>query len=66
MYKFTLPRAIPPSHRGKAIKITYNLVLGTQRPGKGVVQPTVIEIPFRVFPNVHGTLLLVRRTPPPP
>ncbi|KAF8252163.1 Rgp1-domain-containing protein [Wilcoxina mikolae CBS 423.85] len=54
MYKFTLPRGIPPSHRGKAIKITYNLVLGTQRPGKGVVQPTVIEIPFRVFPNVNG------------
>lgn len=52
-YSFTLPKAIPPSHRGKAIKVTYNLVIGTQRPGKGVQQPKVVEIPFRVIPHVE-------------
>ncbi|KAA8893945.1 Rgp1-domain-containing protein [Sphaerosporella brunnea] len=54
LFKFALPKNIPPSHRGKAIKITYNLVVGTQRPGKGVVQPSVVEIPFRVYPHVNG------------
>jgi hypothetical protein len=53
-YKFTLPKGLPPSHKGKAIKISYTLAIGTQRPGKGVQQPTVIEVPFRVFPNVDG------------
>jgi hypothetical protein len=52
LYSFSLPKTIPPSHKGKAIKITYNLVVGTQRPGRGVVQPKMIEIPFRVLPNV--------------
>lgn len=57
-FKFTLPKGIPPSHKGKAIKIAYNLVLGTQRPGKGVVQPTIIEVPFRVLPHVNGLWFL--------
>ncbi|PWW77556.1 Rgp1-domain-containing protein [Tuber magnatum] len=58
-YSFPLPEALPPTHRGKAIKVVYNLVIGTQRPGKGVQQPKVVEIPFRVFPHVHanGSLL---------
>lgn len=55
-YKFLLPKGIPPSHRGKAIKVVYNLVIGTQRPGMGVQQPKVVEIPFRVFPHIHGEL----------
>lgn len=52
-YSFTLPKGLPPSHRGKAIKVAYNLIIGTQRPGKGVQQPKVVEIPFRVFPHVE-------------
>ncbi|TGZ84984.1 Rgp1-domain-containing protein [Ascodesmis nigricans] len=54
LYKFTLPKGIPPSHKGKALKITYNIVIGTQRAGKGVQHPKVIEVPFRVFPSVHA------------
>ncbi|KAG0128910.1 Rgp1-domain-containing protein [Tuber indicum] len=59
-YSFPLPKSLPPTHRGKAIKVVYNLVIGTQRPGKGVQQPKVVEIPFRVFPHVHadGSLLM--------
>ncbi|KAI5800033.1 Rgp1-domain-containing protein [Geopyxis carbonaria] len=58
IYKFSLPKGLPPSHKGKAIKISYNMVIGTQRSGKGVQQPKVIEVPFRVFPNVdeYGAL----------
>ncbi|KAL7275070.1 Golgi membrane exchange factor (Ric1p-Rgp1p) subunit [Rhizina undulata] len=57
-YSFSLPKSLPPSHKGKAIKITYNIVIGTQRPGKGVQQPKVVEIPFRVLPHVdpNGSL----------
>ncbi|KAF3914403.1 hypothetical protein ABW21_db0206263 [Orbilia brochopaga] len=56
-YTFTLPKQLPPTHRGKAIKVVYNIVIGTQRPGKGVQQPKVIEVPFRVFPHVMGELI---------
>lgn len=57
-FKFALPQGLPPSHKGKAIKITYHIVVGTQRPNKGVQQPNVVEIPFRVLPHVNpnGTL----------
>ncbi|KAJ6260251.1 hypothetical protein Dda_4475 [Drechslerella dactyloides] len=53
-YTFTLPKQLPPTHRGKAIKVVYNIVIGTQRPGKGVQTPKVVEVPFRVFPHVNS------------
>ncbi|OJJ47133.1 hypothetical protein ASPZODRAFT_65701 [Penicilliopsis zonata CBS 506.65] len=55
-FSFTLPRGLPASHRGKAIKISYNLVIGTQRPS-GPHEPqrvNRINIPFRVFSGVNG------------
>lgn len=59
-YSFKLPRGLPPSHRGKAIKISYQLVLGTQRPG-GTKEQQIksVEVPFRVLGSVneHGELL---------
>lgn len=59
-YSFKLPRGLPPSHRGKAIKISYQLVLGTQRPG-GTKEKQIksVEVPFRVLGSVneHGELL---------
>jgi RAB6A-GEF complex partner protein 2 len=59
-YSFRLPRGLPPSHRGKAIKIMYNLVIGTQRPG-GTREQQVksVEVPFRILGSVngHGELL---------
>lgn len=51
-FRFPLPKGLPPSHRGMAIKVNYMLKIGTQRAGKAVQQPKVIEIPFRVFPHV--------------
>lgn len=46
-YRFSLPRGLPPSHRGRAIKVVYNLSLGVQRPEGQAVKR--IEIPFRVL-----------------
>ena len=59
-YTFRLPKGLPPTHRGKAMKISYSLVIGTQRPG-GTKEQTVTsaEIPFRVLGsvNTHGEIL---------
>lgn len=59
-YSFKLPRGLPPSHRGKAIKISYKLIIGTQRPGGAKEQQIKsVEIPFRILGSVnsHGELL---------
>lgn len=59
-YSFKLPRGLPPTHRGRAMKISYSLVIGTQRPG-GVKEQQVksVDIPFRVLGSVnsHGEIL---------
>ncbi|KAI2632050.1 Rgp1-domain-containing protein [Hypoxylon sp. NC1633] len=59
-YAFKLPKGLPPTHRGKAMKISYSLVIGTQRPG-GTKEQQVrsVDIPFRVLGSVnsHGEIL---------
>jgi len=59
-YAFKLPRGLPPTHRGKTIKISYKLVIGTQRPGGAKEQQVKsVEVPFRILGSVnsHGELL---------
>lgn len=59
-YSFKLPKGLPPTHRGKAMKISYSLVIGTQRPGGAKEQQVKsVEIPFRVLGSVnsHGEIL---------
>lgn len=54
-YSFRLPKGLPPTHRGKAMKITYSLVIGTQRPGGSKEQQVKsVEIPFRVLGSVNS------------
>jgi hypothetical protein len=55
-FAFTLPSGLPASHKGKAIKIAYNLVIGTQRPSGNNEPQRVnrISIPFRVFSGING------------
>lgn len=54
-YSFQLPRGLPPSHRGKAVKISYSLVIGTQRAGGNREQQVrSVEIPFRVLGSVNS------------
>lgn len=59
-YTFKIPKGLPPTHKGKAMKITYSLVIGTQRPG-GTKEQQVksVDIPFRVLGSVnsHGEIL---------
>lgn len=54
-YSFRLPKGLPPSHKGKAVKIAYNLVIGTQRAGGAREQHVrSIEAPFRVLGSVNS------------
>lgn len=54
-FKYTLPRGLPSSHRGKAIKVVYNLVIGVQgAPGEKDTQfIRQVNVPFRVFSGVN-------------
>ena len=58
-YRHPLPRGLPPSHKGKALKIAYNLVIGTQRATQVAQNNHVqrVEIPFRVLTGVNGKLV---------
>lgn len=58
-YKIQLPNDIPPSHRGKAIRFNYYLVVGAQRAPTGATakpglptQGQVVQIRFRVLNHV--------------
>jgi len=53
-YSFKLPRNLPPSHRGRALRISYSLLITTQRPGQSTHQLSTAEIPFRLFANIDG------------
>ena len=53
-YSFKLPRGLPPTHKGKAVKISYGLVIGTQRAGGAKEQQVrSVEIPFKVLGSVN-------------
>lgn len=56
-FSFNLPRGLPASHKGKAIKISYNLIIGTQMATIGTSsqqQVRRVNVPFRVFSGVNG------------
>ncbi|WEW57169.1 Golgi membrane exchange factor (Ric1p-Rgp1p) subunit [Emydomyces testavorans] len=55
-FSFTLPKGLPASHKGKAIRISYNLVIGTQRAAnpKDIQRVHRINIPFRVLSGVDA------------
>ena len=55
-YKHRLPRVLPPSCKGRAIKITYQLTVGVQRPQSPTKSQYLshISAPFKVLPSVRG------------
>lgn len=58
-YSHPLPKGIPPSYKGRAMKISYSLVVGTQRVSNITQQHQVqrADIPFRVLPSVNCKIL---------
>lgn len=65
-YTHTLPRGIPPTHKGRAMKISYQLVIGTQRAQSTAQQHVVkhVEVPFRVLAGVNGMRPFIIRCQP--
>ena len=57
-YRHPLPRGIPPTYKGRAIKISYHLTIGTQRATKltSPHQMQHADVPFRVLTGVNGGL----------
>ncbi|KAF1943110.1 Rgp1-domain-containing protein [Clathrospora elynae] len=54
-YSFTIPRGLPPSHKGRSMKVAYNLTIGTQRAGSTKEQQVRhVDVPFRVFGSVNS------------
>ncbi len=58
-YSHPLPKGIPPSYKGRAMKISYNLIVGTQRASNVTQQHQIqrADIPFRVLSSVNSKLL---------
>ena len=57
-YSHPLPKGIPPSYKGRAMKISYNLIVGTQRASSVIQQHQVqrVDIPFRILPSVNSKI----------
>ena len=55
-FSYVLPRGLPASHKGKAIRIGYNLIIGVQgTPNARDVQTMRhVKIPLRVFSGVNA------------
>lgn len=52
-YQLELPHNLPPSCRGKCIKVFYNMVIGSQKlDDHGTPKPEIVLAPFRVFPFI--------------
>lgn len=51
-YRLALPRGLPPSHRGRAMKVNYHLAIGVQRPGSQAVKH--VEAPFRLLGSYNS------------
>lgn len=55
-YRFQLPRGLPPSYKGRAIKVQYHLTIGVQRSGRLTEQQVKhVDVPFRVLGSVNST-----------
>jgi hypothetical protein len=51
-YSFRLPDVLPPSYKGRAIKVQYHLTIGTQRSDGSKGEFRQIDVPFRVLGGV--------------
>ena len=61
-YSHFLPIGVPATHKGRAIKISYSLIVGVQKQQVDLQQHPIrhVEVPFRVLPGVDGKWLLRR------
>ncbi len=55
-FSYRLPPGLPPTYKGKALKVSYNIILGIQRATQLAQQHIVrsVDFPFRVLPSING------------
>lgn len=55
-YRFPLPNALPPTHKGRAIRIHYYLTIGIQRAASSALrqQISTVDVPFKVITGTAG------------
>lgn len=64
-YRCPLPNVLPPTHKGRAIKVNYHLTIGIQRAANSALkqQISTVDVPFRVITGTAGeTSLQTLRT----
>ena len=56
-YRYHLPEGLPPSCKGRSIKISYQLTIGIQRPHLSSQSQHLsnVDVPFKVLPSIQGT-----------
>jgi hypothetical protein len=57
MFEAILPENLPPTYRGRMVRISYKLILGIQKTIYD--KPYFIQLPFRVFNAVTGNFLFL-------
>lgn len=57
-YRCPLPKALPPTYKGRAIKVNYHLTIGIQRAAKSAIkqQISTVDFPFRVIAGLAGEI----------
>lgn len=60
-YRHRLPNGIPPTHKGRAMKVSYNLTIGIQRLVKSTIKHHVrtVDIPFKVLTGVNSKTMVL-------
>ena len=55
-YRCPLPNVLPPTHKGRAIKVNYHLTIGIQRAANSALKQQIgtVDVPFRVIPGTDG------------
>jgi RAB6A-GEF complex partner protein 2 len=55
-YRCPLPSAIPPTHKGRAMKVYYHLTIGIQRAANAALkqQISTVDVPFRVVTGLNS------------
>ena len=57
-FRYPLPKGIPPTHKGRVMKTSYSLIIGTHRAARSSPQHQIkqVNVSFRVLPSINGEL----------
>ena len=58
LYQNKLPEGVPPTHKGRAMKVSYQLIIGLQRAQFATQRQMVrqVDVPFKVLPGINRAI----------